>query len=87
MRVRAGVAILIVVAIVIASVTTRTAPWATLPSGSRVRMIAVGHVEVLGDRPVLRLRYQTDIPLADTARLRAQARELWPGLGDVTPAV
>jgi hypothetical protein len=49
-----------------------------VPSGAHVELLAVGHLEVLNERPVLRLRYQTDIPLTDTLRLRRQVRELWP---------
>jgi hypothetical protein len=54
-------------------------PWATyrLPSGQSVTHLILGHF-VTTAGPVLRLRYETELPLDDTTALRRQARELWP---------
>lgn len=54
-------------------------PWTvyTLPSGHKVSHVIVGHF-VSSSGAVLRLRYQTDLPLNDTTGLRRQALELWP---------
>jgi hypothetical protein len=55
-------------------------PWAvlTLPSGHHVSHIVLGHFIVPNEDPVLRLRYETELSLTDTASLRREALELWP---------
>lgn len=55
-------------------------PWATytLPSGHKVTHVILGHFVVKNSDPVLRLRYETALPLSDSAALRREALELWP---------
>ena len=62
---------------VIHSVWPRRWPVITTPSGRRITHVVLGHFIVPGDSPVLRLKYETTLPLSDTLALKAEARELW----------
>lgn len=49
----------------------------TLTSGRKVKVLGEGRVNFEQSGPALMLRYQTDVPLADTAALRAEATDIW----------
>jgi hypothetical protein len=59
-------------------------PWVvyTLPSGRHITHVVIGHFVVKYDDAILRLRYETELPLADTLALRQEALELWPRFRD-----
>ena len=69
-------AVIAVVAVTL-SVWPRRWPVITTPSGRRITHVVLGHFIVPGDSPVLRLKYETTLPLSDTLALKAEARELW----------
>lgn len=56
------------------------ASWHQVPEGKKVKLLALGHFEVPGETPVLRLRYASSLPLSDTVGVRNEARALWPYL-------
>lgn len=49
----------------------------TLTSGRQVKVLGEGRVNFEQSGPALMLRYQTDIPLADTVALQAEAADIW----------
>jgi hypothetical protein len=55
-------------------------PWPvfTAPGGHQITHVILGHFVVPNEKPVLRLRYETKLPLADTVALKNEARDLWP---------
>jgi hypothetical protein len=48
-----------------------------LPSGKKVKVIAVGQINFSNDRPALMLKYQTDLKVSNTAELRKEVEEIW----------
>jgi hypothetical protein len=68
---------IIAAAAIVISVWPRPWPVITTPSGRRITHVVVGHFIVPNDSPVLRLKYETTLPLSDTVALKAEARELW----------
>lgn len=48
-----------------------------LPSGKKVKVIAVGQINFSNDRPALMLKYQTDLKISDAAELRKEVEEIW----------
>lgn len=48
-----------------------------LPSGQRIVLLSVGRYQIEDGDPLLLLRYQTGIDIADTTALRQQARQVW----------
>jgi hypothetical protein len=66
------------IAAVAVAVWPKASPVMTLPSGHHISHVVIGHFMVPNESPVLRFRYETQLPLADTAALRAEAREIWP---------
>ena len=49
----------------------------TLSSGRTVKILAVGRINFPESGPALMLRYQTDVAISDTARLRQEAEDIW----------
>lgn len=47
-----------------------------LPSGKKVKVIAVGQIHFQNDSPALMLKYQTDLKISDTAALRKEVEEI-----------
>lgn len=48
-----------------------------LPSGKKVKVIAVGQINFSNDSPALMLKYQTDLKISDAAELRKEVEEIW----------
>jgi len=48
-----------------------------LPSGKKVRVIAVGRINFSNDSPALMLKYQTDLKVSDVVALRKEVDEIW----------
>jgi len=48
-----------------------------LPSGKKVKVIAVGQINFSNDSPALMLKYQTDLKVSNTAELRKEVEEVW----------
>jgi len=49
-----------------------------LPSGKKLKVIALGRIYFTEDEPALMLKYLTDIPIDDEEALRLEAKEIWP---------
>jgi hypothetical protein len=71
------IAIVLAAALLVMSIWPKPWPVVTTPSGRRISHVILGHFVVADDAPVLRLKYQTELPLSDTLSLKAEARELW----------
>jgi hypothetical protein len=69
----------VVLALALVGVSTWPKPWPVLttPSGRQITHVVVGHFTVVNDAPLIRLKYETTLPLSDTLALKAEARELW----------
>jgi hypothetical protein len=76
-RRHALIAVILASALVVMSIWPKPWPVITTPSGRRVTHVILGHFVVANDAPLLRLKYQTELPLSDTLSLKAEARELW----------
>jgi hypothetical protein len=48
-----------------------------LPSGKKVKVIAVGQLNFANDSPALMLKYQTDLKITDLPALRKEVEEIW----------
>jgi len=48
-----------------------------LPSGKKVKVIAVGQLNFANDSPALMLKYQTDLKISDLPALRKEVDEIW----------
>jgi hypothetical protein len=48
-----------------------------LPSGKKVKAIAVGQINFQNDSPALMLKYQTDLKISDATELRKEVEEIW----------
>jgi hypothetical protein len=58
-----------------------------LPSGKRVKVIAVGRVNFANDSPALMLKYETNLKISDVPALRDEVNEIWSMFkGDVEKA-
>ena len=49
----------------------------TLSSGRQLKVLGEARMNFPNSGPALMLRYQTDVPLTDTAALRTQAADIW----------
>jgi hypothetical protein len=49
----------------------------TLPSGRHVKVLGVGKIAFSSGDTALMLKYETDVPLDDRARLSAEADDIW----------
>ena len=59
----------------------------TLPSGKKVKVIAVGQLNFSNDSPALMLKYQTDLRTSDLPALHKEVDEIWSMYkGDVEKA-
>jgi len=47
-----------------------------LPSGKKVKVIAVGQINFSNDSPALMLKYRTDLKISDAAALRKEVEEI-----------
>lgn len=57
--------------------------WITLPSGHRVRLLAVERYRTTEDSSeVLLFRYETHVSMKDSVSLRTEALSLWPTVRD-----
>lgn len=58
-----------------------------LPSGKKIKVIAVGQINFSHDSPALMLKYQTDLKISDLPALRREVDEIWSVFkGDVEKA-
>ena len=78
--------VLLVVLIVVATAACQSQAQATkevvLPSGKKVKVIAVGQINFSNDSPALMLKYQTDLKVSNTAELRKEVEEIWAKLNN-----
>lgn len=49
----------------------------TVPSGKKVKVIAVGKLSFTNDSPALMLKYQTQLKISDLPALRKEVDEIW----------
>jgi hypothetical protein len=49
-----------------------------LPSGKKVRVLAVGQINFSNDSPALMLKYQTDLKVSNAVELRKEVDEIRP---------
>ena len=58
-----------------------------MPSGKKVKVIAVGQLNFSNDSPALMLKYQTDLRISNLPTLRKEVDEIWSVFkGDVEKA-
>ena len=70
--------LLFLVVSLIACSTQQPTHEVNLPSGKKVKVIAVGTMNFANDSPALMLKYQTDLKITDKATLRREVDEIWP---------
>jgi len=49
-----------------------------LPSGKEIKILSIGKIFLKKDKPVLMLKYQTDVDIKNVDLLRKEVEEIWP---------